>query len=565
MRLLPTKPIRLPRLRPYVPSPEDPAIFWFNSERDDIVSEVSRRMVEAHASSRGALEQALNETAFQETQRLRSQRGEEARESLGFWYGLLRRIARMTDEEKRETLQRIADRMAKDVAGNFDPRVYALSEKVVPRLLTAAMNPKGLGRAVLQPHDRIDQLLEVEGHVEKLRRLVRVATLVFVPTHLSNLDSVVLGYSLMRAGLPPVVYGAGKNLFTNPIISFFMHNLGAYRVDRRIRAALYKEALKTYSCVMIERGYHSLFFPGGTRSRSGAIESKLKLGLAGTAVEAFARNQLRGIDRPVLLVPTTINYELVLEGETLIAEHLEEEGKARYIIEDDEFSRLDRWLAFLQQLLGLKSGCIIRFGDPVDPFGNPVDDDGRSLSPRGEQVEAASYVSRSGKPSLDPSRDMAYTRHLGEVLVDRFRRETVLMSTQLVAHALYRRLVRCTPGVDVFGRIRHRGDVSMPRRELVQEIGAARDALLSLERQGRVHMSSILRSEPPDVIVDRALRAFVGYHVRNAALDVGAEVTAEDPTLLLFYQNRVVPFAEEIADEPNMKAAREIARMGGLR
>ena len=88
--------------------------------------------------------------------------------------------------------------------------------------------------------------------------------------------SIVLGYALMREGLPPVSYGAGKNLFTNPIISFFMHNLGAYRLDRRIKAGLYKDALKSYSTVLLERGYHSLFFPGGTRSRSGMIEQHLK-------------------------------------------------------------------------------------------------------------------------------------------------------------------------------------------------------------------------------------------------------------------------------------------------
>ena len=43
------------------------------------------------------------------------------------------------------------------------------------------------------------------------------------------------------------------------------------------------------------------------------LERRLKLGLAGTAVEAFARNQVFGIDRPVWFVPTTINYGLVME------------------------------------------------------------------------------------------------------------------------------------------------------------------------------------------------------------------------------------------------------------
>jgi glycerol-3-phosphate O-acyltransferase len=87
-------------------------------------------------------------------------------------------------------------------------------------------------------------VLKVQGDVELLRRLQNEGSLVFVPTHSSNLDSIVLAQALEISGLPPVVYGAGKNLFTNPIISFFMHNLGAYRVDRRIRVGLYKDILK---------------------------------------------------------------------------------------------------------------------------------------------------------------------------------------------------------------------------------------------------------------------------------------------------------------------------------
>jgi len=555
------KPFRLPRLRPYVPEPGDPAIFWFNSERDDVVREVARRVVERRTGDRKQMEYALNEIAFHESERLKSQRDTETAETLGYWKSILRRVARMSDQEKRAALEQIAMRMAADVAGNFDPRVYRLAEHVVPRLLTAAMNPKALGKSVLSPHDRISKLLTVEGEVELLQRIAPNTTLVFVPTHSSNLDSIVLGYALQRYDLPPCVYGAGKNLFTNPLISFFMHNLGAYRVDRRVRAALYKEVLKTYSTVMLERGYHSLFFPGGTRSRSGLIEPKLKLGLAGTAIEAFSRNVVKGITRPVLFVPTTINYALVLEAETLIEDYLKEQGRARYIIEDDEFSRVDRWIDFFQKLLSMTAACIIRFGRPIDPFGNTVDDDGRSLTPRGHSVDPTTYVSRRGVPTIDEARDRAYTAELGDVLVDRYRRDTVLMSTQVVAHVLYRRLVRSTPGVDVFGRIRHRGDVSMSRDELVREVGEVRDRLVGLEGAGRVRVSPYVRTEPPAAIVDRALKAFSGYHSRPVALEVGAEITAEDPTLLLYYQNRLVPFATEVAGAGDTQAAREIESM----
>jgi hypothetical protein len=166
------------------------------------------------------------------------------------------------------------------------------------------------------------------------------------------MDSVVIGLALERAGLPPVTYGAGKNLFTNPFISFFMHNLGAYRVDRRLRFELYKEILKEYSTVLLESGYHSLFFPGGTRCRSNIIEKNLKLGLLGTTVTAYKNSVRDGAPHKRLyIVPATINYRLVLEAETLIDDYLAETGKNRYIITDDEFSRVGRLVEFFRKIL----------------------------------------------------------------------------------------------------------------------------------------------------------------------------------------------------------------------
>ncbi len=562
MRLL-TQPIRLPRFKAYVPAPTDPAIFWFNSEREDIVREVTTRLVDRFASDPKRLEYVLNEAAYHEVRRLEAQRDDEARRSLGFWRSLVRRLGRMEEEDKRERLREVVERMSWDVAGNFDPRVYDFAQHVVPRVLTGVMSPASLPRDLIDPTtSRVDELLTTEGEIPLLRRLAKQGTLVFVPTHSSNLDSIVLGYALQRNDLPPVVYGAGKNLFTNPIISFFMHNLGAYRVDRRIRAPIYKDVLKTYSCVMIERGYHSLFFPGGTRSRAGMVERHLKLGLAGSVVDAFARNRVRGVQRPIWFVPTTINYALVLEAETLIGDHLAEQGKARYIIEDDEFSRVDRWVAFFRQLVGLSSPCVIRFGRPIDPFGNDVDEEGRSLTPLGAAIDPGTYVSRRGEPVLDAKRDEAYTRELGELLVERFERETVIMATQMVSHVLFRRIVRSTPGLDLFARVRMRGEVSIGRKDLVREVGEARDALVELEQKGETRVSSLMRRATPDQLIDRTLSAFSGYHGHKAAVVEGGDVVAEDPPLLLYYQNRLVHLAERIADGTNDAAAREIAAMG---
>ncbi|HSN83215.1 MAG TPA: 1-acyl-sn-glycerol-3-phosphate acyltransferase [Polyangiales bacterium] len=562
-RFLSERPLRLPHLKPYVPRPSDPSIFWFNAERDDIVSDVVNRICNAHEHDRARLEMALNDAAFHEIRRLEKQRDEEARDRLGYWRGMIRRIGKMDDTEQKRVLHTIVTDMARDVAGNFDPRVYRFARRAVPRLIAGVMEPRRLTKDLISGSPEVlGRVLQVQGDVEGLRRLQPEGSLVFVPTHSSNLDSIVLAQALEISGLPPVIYGAGKNLFTNPIISFFMHNLGAYRVDRRIRVGLYKDILKLYSQVMIERGYHSLFFPGGTRSRSGMIEGHLKLGLLGSAVEAFSTNRVRHVNRPVWFVPTTINYALVLEAETLIKDWLTEEGQARYIIEDDEFSRIDRWIAFFRKVVGMRGACIIRFGEPIDPFGNRVDKNGQSLTPTGRVIDPGGYVERRGTPVLDTVRDCAYTRELGEVLAKRYEQDTVLMSTQVVAHVLFRHLVRSTPGMDLFTRIRLRGEISLDCDSLCQDLGATRDRICELEAQGRIRTSDVVKDDSPNDLLDRALAFWNGYHDSTAAALEGGRVVIHDPSLLLYYQNRLVTFAEEIATPEQLPAACEIQNLG---
>ena len=561
-RLL-SRPLRLPAFLGPTPRPDDPQIFRFNSERGPIISDVVRRVVQHYAGAPQKLLYVLNEAANAEVRRLASQDDMEASDALGTWRRLVKRLGKMDEEERVQELRRITGDMAEDIAGNFDPRVYGLATKIVPGVLTAIMKPGSLPKQVLGGFRQLDELVTTEGPIEKLRRLARVGTLVLMPTHSSNLDSVALGYALMRENLPPVVYGAGKNLFSNPLISFFMHNLGAYRVDRRIQAQLYKEVLKTYSCMMIERGYHSLFFPGGTRARSGMVERRLKLGLAGTGVEAFARNQARGVSRPVFFVPATLNYALVLEAETLIDDHLKGAGKSRYIIENDESSQGKRVYEFFAKLQQLRSAMVVRFGEPLDPFCNPVDDEGRSIAPSGRPVDPASYVKHHGVATLDPARDAGYTRELGEAIARVYQRETVIMWTQLVAHVLYRRLVHMTPELDLFGRQRMRGQIDMSRAQLEAEVGAARDKLREISAAGGVQLGPVLRTQGPAEIVDQALKAWSGYHTKVIASEDGANIMIGDPNLLLFYQNRLVPHAEALATPETAAAARTIAAMGG--
>lgn len=566
VRDLLTKPIRLPQWFSDRPSAHQPRIFGFNDERDSVVREVANRVVAQ--CSEGDLELLLNDSARREIERLERQRDDEAREWLSFWQTVARKLARMDERGRVAALREVVDDTAADIAGNFDPRVYRFALRAVPGLIAGVMNPKQLARDAVAGSVGAERLIAVTGHLDELRALAQRGTVIVVPTHSSNLDSLAIGESLHRENLPPVVYGAGKNLFTNPIISFFMHNLGAYRIDRRIKSRIYKQVLKTYSTVMIERGYHSLFFPGGTRSRSGMIESHLKLGLAGTALEAYTRTAMRAQQRgqpqrPVFFVPVTINYALVLEAESLVEDYLKAEGRARYIIEDDEFSQIDRWLTFFRRLTSYGAACVLRYGPAIDPFGNRVDPEGRSLGPGGQIVDPVSYVTHRGKVVLDPRRDAAYTRELGRELVGHYRRETVIMTTQLVAHLLFRELVQQTPGVDLFGRVRRRGEISWDHAAYVQDYNETRERLRALADAGAVHLDSYLETDSAERSLERAMDAWGGYHTKPMVRIEDTKIVLEDPPLLLYYQNRLVPFAEELAGPEQERAAQEIAALAG--
>jgi glycerol-3-phosphate O-acyltransferase len=532
-------------------------IFEFNRARADIVDEVVRRVCDELRDPR----MALSEAAFLEARRQQAHAGDEV-VPLAEWRALARDLARMTDAECAARLRDLARLHVLDVVGNFDPRVYKFASRTIAPLIGMLMSPMQTMRHLGGAFDlrALDGRVVVEGPVGTIRSLAEKGTLVFVPTHMSHLDSVVFGFALERVGLPPASYGAGKNLFTNPFLSFFMHNLGAYRVDRRLKHTLYKEVLKTYSCAIIERGYHSLFFPGGTRSRSGAVERRLKLGLAGTGIEAMART---GGRQKVFFVPATINYLLTLEAETLVDDFLQEEGKHRYIIEDDESTRPGRIAAFMRKLLGLDAACVVRLSRPLDCFGNHVDDEGVSYDARGHAVSPLSYITDAdGRIGYDPAREAQYTRELGEGIVAAYKRDTVVLATHLVAACAFERL-REGVGGDIFAMLRAHDDVIVSRSQLAESVERLRDRARAIEAAGGLVLGPHVARATGRELLDEALRAFSGYHTTPVLEPRGADLVLADTRLIFYYQNRLA--AHGLAADPHgrLGGAARPGRVGG--
>ncbi len=523
-------------------------------DQDRAVQEViSRVMGGVLTGGSQQLENALADTLYHEHQRIEKQHPSASRTR-----GLARlerqrhRLVSGSDGERRRVLHELIEFFAREVLGYFDPKVHALVTRAIPLGLTTllkATSPRQLLRwREGNPLRGLEERLLVDGHLEHVLALRELGTVIFCPTHSSNLDSIVLGYGMHEEGFPPLLYGAGLNLFTNPILSYFLRNLGAYRVDRRKKAPLYKEVLKTYAQVSIEFGYHNLFFPGGTRARGGAVEKKLKLGLLGTGLDAYHNNLRVRRPRPrVFIIPMVLSFELVLEAETLIDDFLRSTGQARYIISDDEFASPRRVLQFLGGILELDTRIHLTLMEPLDPFGNRVDREGNSFDNRGRRIEIDRYLrGRDGELRKDPGRDREYTRLLGEKLVDAFHRGNTVMATHVVAFALFQELRRLNPGLDLYRLLRTGGShESIAFSEALRLVDTLRERLRALAKDGRLILEERAARLPADQLLLLALKAFGTYHTRPAVERLGDRVYHRDRNLLYYYRNRLLGYGLE--------------------
>lgn len=526
-------------------------LFQFMEERDSILHEVATRVVrdkvrQAHLSDSKSLEYVLNEAAYLEMQRLSGNKPSKLdMRPYGYWQNLAKTVGKASEHEKQKFLRELVDAYCQDVVGKFTPAVFKFATSVLPVGLSVLFNARSVD-TLFRNFKKLSDRIIVQGEIETLHKLAEKGTLIVVPTHSSNLDSIVVGWSLEEVGLPPVTYGAGKNLFSNPLTSFFMHNLGAYKVDRRISHTIYKSVLKTYSEVLLERGFHSLFFPGGTRSRSNHIESKLKLGLLGTAMTAYTNNLLAHRPNPNIYVcPLTINYHLTLEAETLIAEHLRRDGGARYIIDDDEFSDISRVAQFVMKTMGMEYTLYLHYAPPLDIFGNPVDGDGNSLDPRGRVIDTERYVWSQGAIAHDTSRDRQYTKRCGEAIAESFRSNTVALSTGFVATVLFEYLCELYPGLDLYQLLRVIKGELIPYDAIYHRAEHLRDHLRDLESHDRIRLShDVARREIPE-LVERGAQVLTSFHTPEVVLLRSNGIEVNHPNLLYYYSNRLHDYLPE--------------------
>jgi glycerol-3-phosphate O-acyltransferase len=303
-------------------------------------------------------------------------------------------IARLAQELGRPqaAVLRDAQRYLKEIAATHSPYVIDLTAQLIHLLYTRAY-----GEAL--HYDR--------GDLEDIYNLAQRYPVVFLPSHKSNLDHLVLQYALHENGHPPNHTAGGINMNFFPV-GPLVRRSGVFFIRRTFKDnPVYRFVLQHYIDYLIEKRFTLEWYIEGGRSRSGKLLPP-RFGLLANVVDAYRR----GKSEDVFLIPVAIAYDQIQDVGSYTAE---QHGAAK---QTESFG----W--FVKVIRGLQT----RFGDIYIRFGRPI-----------------SLAQTVGAP--DPlaaehgSRDDTEEQHLSiqklafEVAV-RINRVTPITPTSLVAMAM---------------------------------------------------------------------------------------------------------------------------------
>lgn len=259
---------------------------------------------------------------------------EDVRRRPGFREGLAR-LAGPDPSPAATGLKRQAELYLKEIAAAHSP-IVENAAACVTRLLYR----RGF-----------DDILYDPARMEELKGLAADHPLVFLPSHKSNLDHLVLRRVLWESGHRNHQTAGGVNMSFFPI-GPIARRAGLFFIRRTFGDdPLYKFVLRSYFEYLIERGATLEWYMEGTRSRTGKLLCP-RYGLLGYAADA-----LEASDRPdIYLVPTSISYDHVHELDAYTAEQAGVDKQPETLT----------WLVGTIRALRRPNGNIhLRFGEPL--------------------------------------------------------------------------------------------------------------------------------------------------------------------------------------------------------
>ncbi|RMF22216.1 MAG: glycerol-3-phosphate 1-O-acyltransferase [Deltaproteobacteria bacterium] len=226
------------------------------------------------------------------------------------------------------------------------------------------------------------------SELERVYAVAQRYPVVFLPSHKSNLDHLVLQYALYENGHPPNHTAGGINMNFFPMGPVFRRS-GVFFIRRTFRDnEVYKFVLRHYIDYLVEKRFPLEWYLEGGRSRSGKLLPP-RFGMLAYVVDSYRR----GKSEDVYLLPVSIAYDRIHEVGAYAAEQ-RGGGKER-----EGF----RWFLRVLRLLRRRYGGIyIRLGEPLslrEALGPPEparagDPDERSLEVQKLAFEVSVRINR---------------------------------------------------------------------------------------------------------------------------------------------------------------------------
>ncbi len=329
-------------------------------------------------------------------------------------------------------------------------------------------------------------------HFDKARAAAPGFEVVYVPSHRSHADYLLLSYQLHMSGVVPPHIAAGVNL-NLPLIGPILRRGGAFFMRRTFKGnAMYSVIFNEYMAQLIDRGVPMEYFIEGGRSRTGRLLAP-RAGLLSMTVRAF----LRAPRRPVLFQPVYIGYEKLMEGKSYAGE-LSGQPKEKETL-----------LALLRGIGGLFKQ---RYGHVTINFGEPIE-----LSPL---LDAASTDWRSA--GADPDSRPEWLSRVVDQLAERIQvnvnRAADVNPINLLALSLL-----ATP--------KH----AMAENDLLAQLELTKSLLLELPYSDRV---TITPMDPVGIIAYGEQMGWI-RRIKHPLGDV-LDVEGEQAVLLSYFRNNVL-------------------------
>jgi glycerol-3-phosphate O-acyltransferase len=209
-------------------------------------------------------------------------------------------------------------------------------------------------------------------NIPNLGELDQKYQIVYLPTHRSHLDFLILPYSLYMRKINSPLVAAGDHLLHGPLK--YSNKISAYFIRRKRMDGLYNAILFAYLCQHQRYGYSQMVFIEGTRSKTG-YTMEPKSGMLSQYIGAYVAEQRK----PVVFLPVNITYDYVVEGDSFLEEIIKhkkahniwdervEQGYQRFRQQQRRLSGVDKIKAFWNEVthLGQRGQAYLTFGRPL--------------------------------------------------------------------------------------------------------------------------------------------------------------------------------------------------------